>query len=99
MILGMVTRTLPCRFFFFGGGGKGVLLGMKRFVPSTCLAGAPSPHFLLLFFGFTSSDNSLLTWLAMNDCEPVRAVFMFPVCACPFCVSLSSSIAYGFMLP
>ena len=42
MILGMVTRTLPCRVFIFWGGGGGLLAGMKRFPPSTCLARAPS---------------------------------------------------------
>ena len=42
MILGMVTRTLPCRVFIFGGGVGGLLAGMKRLVPSTCLARAPS---------------------------------------------------------
>ena len=41
MILGMVTRTAPCSFF--GGVEEGGLLAsMKRFVPSTCLARAPS---------------------------------------------------------
>ena len=47
MILGMVTRTPPCSFFFWGGGASrgmgegGLLAGMKRLVPSTCLARAP----------------------------------------------------------
>ena len=39
MILGMVTRTPPCSFFGVGEGG--LLAGMKRLVPSTCLARAP----------------------------------------------------------
>ena len=52
MILGTVTRMLPYRVFgFFGGGEGGLLAGMKRFPPSTCLARAPSfpivcSHFL-----------------------------------------------------
>ena len=41
MILGMVTRMLPCKVFF-GVGEGGLLAGMKRFAPSTCLARAPS---------------------------------------------------------
>ena len=40
MILGMVTRTPPCSFFW-GVGKGGLLAGMKRLVPSTCLARAP----------------------------------------------------------
>ena len=42
MILGMVTWTLPCRVSFLGWGEGGLLAGMKRFVPSTCLARVPS---------------------------------------------------------
>ena len=51
MILGMVTRTLPCRVFIFGGGGGGASSGhdtvSAKYVPSK---GPFLPNNLLTFF-------------------------------------------------
>ena len=50
MILGMVTRTPPCRDFIFGGGGGGASSGHEtvstKFVPSK---GTFFPNSLLTF--------------------------------------------------
>ena len=51
MILGMVTRTLPCRVFIFWGGGGGASSGHEtvsaKYVPSK---GPFLPNNLLTFF-------------------------------------------------
>ena len=51
MILGMVTRTLPCGVFIFGGGGGGASSGHEtvsaKYVPSK---GPFLPNNLLTFF-------------------------------------------------
>ena len=51
MILGMVTRTLPCKVFIFWGGGGGASSGHEtvstKYVPSK---GPFLPNNLLTFF-------------------------------------------------
>ena len=57
MILGMVTRTLPCRVSIFWGGGEGASSGHEtvstKYVPSK---GPFLPNSLLTFF-VSNDDN------------------------------------------
>ena len=44
-------------FWVFFSGWLGLRVGMKRFIPSTCLARAPFSHFLLTFCGVHMVGN------------------------------------------